>query len=309
MRSQIRKLLTRDRYDLLHVDQLTMSQYASLAREHGLRIVIDEHDVVSEVVQRVSCTAPKLSPARWVARHEHPRLRDYEAAACRSADLVLTVTDRDRATLSTLAGDSTRMRTIPIGVECSASTAPMPRRPGRTLLYVGTLYYPPNSDAVEWFLREIYPRVGVQVPDVRFVAAGARPSRRLRALARADSSVCLTGYVSDLAELYSTSAAVVVPVLAGGGMRVKVLEAFANRVPVISTSLGYEGIEAEPGRDLLVADGAAAFAESVVRILIEPELGHRLAASARRLVERKYDWRLLAPRLESAYGELAAEQG
>jgi glycosyltransferase involved in cell wall biosynthesis len=221
--------------------------------------------------------------------------------------VVLTVTDRDRATLATLAGDGTRMRTIPIGVDCSTSAAPIPRQPERSLLFVGTLYYPPNSDAVEWFLREIYPRVRIQIPDVRFVAAGARPSRRLRSIARADSSIDLPGYVSDLAELYSTSATMVVPVRAGGGMRVKVLEAFVNRLPVISTSLGCEGIEAEPGRDLLVADTATEFAQSVARILVDPEAGRQLAASARRLVERKYDWRVLAPRLESAYGELAAE--
>jgi len=308
MRSQIEQLLARDGYDVLHVDQLTMSQYADIARKHGLRVVLDAHDVVSEVVQRVSRTAPKLSPERWVARQEHPRLRDYEAAACKSADLVLTVTDRDRATLSGLADGRTRVHTLPIGVDCGASR-PTSRWPEKNLLFLGTLYYPPNSDAVEWFLREIYPRLRIEIPDVRFVVAGARPSRQLRSLARADSSIDLPGYVNDLAELYSASAAMVVPLRAGGGMRVKILEAFANQVPVISTSLGCEGIAAQPGQDLLVADTAIEFARSVARILVDPQVGRQLAASARRLVESKYDWRLLVPRLESAYRGLAAEPG
>jgi glycosyltransferase involved in cell wall biosynthesis len=308
MRSQIRQLLDRESYDVLHVDQLTMSQYAGMASKHGVRVVLDAHDVVSEVVERVSRTAPKLSLERWAARLEKARLRDFEAASCKSADMVLAVTERDRATLSALADERTRVHTIPIGVDCSTST-PTSRRPEKNLLFLGTLFYPPNSDAVEWFLREIYPQVRIRVPDVRFVVAGARPSARLRSLARGDSTVDLIGYVSDLAELYSTSAAMVVPVRAGGGMRVKVLEAFANRVPVISTSLGCEGIDAERGRDLLVADTATEFARSVARVLVDPEIGPQLAASARRLVELNYDWRVLVPRLESAYSELVAERG
>ena len=174
------------------------------------------------------------------------------------------------------------------------------------ILTLGTLYYPPNADGVRWFAQQVYPLVLEQVPAATLTIVGPRPPKDIVALAtRHKSLVTVPGYVPDLVPYLERAALMVVPVRAGSGMRVRILEAFARGVPVVTTTTGVEGIEAVDGEHLLVADEPAAFAEAVVRLLRDPELGRRLAANGRRLAEEKYDWRVALPKLEGVYDAVA----
>jgi glycosyltransferase involved in cell wall biosynthesis len=131
---------------------------------------------------------------------------------------------------------------------------------------------------------------------------GPRPARDLVTLARRQPGVVrVTGYVPDVTPYFAHAGVVVVPVRAGAGMRVRILEAFARAVPVVTTTVGLEGIEAEPGRDVLVADTAEALAAAVVRVLRDPALAAELAVRGRRLVEARYDWRVALAGLDRVY--------
>ena len=152
------------------------------------------------------------------------------------------------------------------------------------------MHWPPNADGVEWFARQVLPRVRAQVPAARFTAIGKQPSNSRIAIAP-DSSIHLPGYVADLQSFWERSGAFVVPLRAGGGMRVKILDAWARGVPVVSTRVGAEGLACSDGENVLLADTAAEFAEAVVRLLSDRALAERLGKGGRATVERHYNWR------------------
>jgi glycosyltransferase involved in cell wall biosynthesis len=152
--------------------------------------------------------------------------------------------------------------------------------------------HPPNADGIAWFVREVWP----QTPDARLLVVGRDPPESVLRLA--SDRIAVTGAVPDVAPYFARATAVIVPLLSGGGTRLKILEAFAAGRAVVSTSIGAEGLEVSDGRHLLLADGAHAFAEATGRLLADPELRARLAAEARKLVQERYDWRALGDRLE-----------
>jgi glycosyltransferase involved in cell wall biosynthesis len=172
---------------------------------------------------------------------------------------------------------------------------------------MATMFWPPNVDGVLWFAQEVYPLVKAAIPDVQFAVVGARPPQRVLRLAEEDASIAVTGYVDDPQPYLAASAALIVPVRAGGGMRVKILEALARGTPIVSTTVGYEGIALTPGEHLLVGDTPAAFAEAVIRLLRDPAVGRRIASAGRRIAEQRYDWRVVNPQIEAVYTSLTTQ--
>src|SRR5262249_34836826 len=160
---------------------------------------------------------------------------------------------------------SRRMVVIPNAVRVPTRIAARPRGGPFTLLFVGTLGYYPNEDAAIYFRAEILPRLQVTAGrSVRLLIVGSNPSARLQALAR-DHQVTVTGTVPDVTRYYAAADAVIVPLRAGGGTRIKVLEAFGHRRPVVSTTVGAQGIEVTPGTHLLIGDTPRAFADQCAR--------------------------------------------
>ena len=149
------------------------------------------------------------------------------------------------------------------------------------------------------FVQDIWPRIAEAHPEARCKIIGGRPPPSLLALA--GPRVELTGFVSDLRPHLAAAAAVVVPLRLGGGTRLKIVEAMAMGKAIVSTTLGAEGIEAVPGRDLLIEDEPAAFADAVNRLLADPDLAARIGQSARRLAVQRYSWSGAAQALEGFY--------
>jgi glycosyltransferase involved in cell wall biosynthesis len=167
------------------------------------------------------------------------------------------------------------------------------------LLFFGTLSYGPNADGLVWFCEQVLPRVRQSKPDVRLEVVGLDPPPRVTALGRLPG-VQVTGFVPDIRPKLWSATMCVVPLLAGGGTRLKILEALAAGCPVISTTVGAEGLELMDGKHLLIADDPEEFARDVVALLESDALRHRLADAGRRAVAEKYDWQEIAPRLEAA---------
>lgn len=301
LRARLAELTRRTHFDIVHADQLNMAQFA-VDLPAGAR-VLDEHNAVWTIVQRM---AEHSSYARRVGLElEARRLRRYEARICARFDGLLVVSEPDRRFLALAAAEAgvalPPTAVIPIAVDAQGQP-PVAREPApTTILSMATMFWPPNVDGVLWFAREVYPLVQRAVPEARFAIVGARPPQAVRRLVEEDPSIEVTGYVADPQPYLERTAALIVPVRAGGGMRVKILEALARGLPIVSTTIGYEGIELTPGEQLLVADTPAEFAAAVVRLLREPELGRRLAAAGRQVAEQRYDWRVVNPRVEALY--------
>jgi glycosyltransferase involved in cell wall biosynthesis len=167
---------------------------------------------------------------------------------------------------------------------------------------MGTLYYPPNADGIRWFVEEVFPLIRSKVPGVMLTIIGKNPPNDFLKLSEDKSNgILVTGFVPELDPYFAESALTVIPVRAGGGMRVRILEAFARATPVVTTTVGLEGIQAEPGKDVLVADSPHDFADAVCRVLDDKALQMQLSTNGRLLVESKYDWHVTLKALENVY--------
>lgn len=306
LRTLLHELTSRQAFDIIHADQLNMAQFA-VDLPAGAR-VIDQHNAVWTIVQRMAEHSPY---ARRVGLElEARRLRRYEARICARFDGLLAVSKPDLAFLELAAAEAEvslpPTAIIPIAVDAHGAP-PVARDPQPTsILSMATMFWPPNVDGVLWFAREVYPLLKAACPTARFDVVGARPPASVRQLTTADPSINVTGYVDDPQPYLEAAAALIVPVRAGGGMRVKILEALARGLPIVSTTIGYEGIVLDPGRHLLVGDTPAAFAEALISVVRNPALGRRLAAAGRTVAEDVYDWRVVNPQIEHLYAAALA---
>jgi len=217
-------------------------------------------------------------------------------------DATLAVSEVDKRALVEAGADAHKISVIPIAID-SAQLEPVKRSENSAnILTIGTLFYPPNADGVRWFVNQVFPLVRQQMPEATLTIVGPRPPKDITQFAIRNSQfVTVTGYVPDLQPYLERAALIVVPVRAASGMRVRILEALARGIPVVTTTTGVEGIDAEPGEHLLIADAPEQFAAQVVRLLNDGALRQRLAFNGRRLIEDKYDWRVVLPKLEAVY--------
>jgi glycosyltransferase involved in cell wall biosynthesis len=221
--------------------------------------------------------------ARRFARFDRRHLRAY--------DVLLAMSDEDRELAARFTG--ARVEAVPNGVDTSA-LGPFPDPGGPpALLYTGTLDYAPNAEGLRWLLREVWPRLAGRA---ELLVVGRNPPEDV--VRSAGPGVTFTGRVPEIAPYFARAHAVLVPLRSGAGTKLKVLDGLSSGRPVVSTSVGVEGIAADDGRHLLVADDGSAFADAVLRVLDDAPLRARLGAEGRALAEQRYDWQVLSTRLE-----------
>jgi glycosyltransferase involved in cell wall biosynthesis len=232
-------------------------------------------------------------------------IENMEAKSIRDFDHCLVVS-REEARLLESVTSAANISIIENGVDC-ANLQPLPQPSNAShLLFVGVIGYPPNADAVIYFCKSILPSIRKAIPEVRLTVVGHAPPIEVQGLALSSGAVIVTGFVNDPIPYYADASVCVVPLRAGGGTRLKILEAMALGRPVVTTSIGCEGLEVTDGEHLLIGDSAADFARQVLRLLREPELRHRITVAARKLVERRYDWSIIAETLVHTYEVLAS---
>jgi glycosyltransferase involved in cell wall biosynthesis len=289
-------------FDIVHADQLWMAPFAARL---DLPKLLDQHNAVYKIPARMA--ENESNPLkRWFLRYESGKLRRFEGEIMRRFDHVVAVTDVDRAELSRMMGaGGPPVTTIPICVDAEEMAAWEPGR-SRNVVSVGTMFWPPNVRGIAWFVEHVWPLVRASAPDAHFIAAGKNPPGSLKAWEARDPTVSFPGYVPDIGPLLRDAAAFVVPLHAGGGMRVKIVDTWRAGVPMVSTTIGAEGIAAMHGENILIADSAADFAEAVLRLMRDPGLAAALSAGGQRAIMEKYDWRREYGRFDEVYGEVAS---
>lgn len=294
----IRSITNEQAFDVVHADQLNMAQYAA-AVERGIK-VIDEHNALWLLYRRMAGTMPS-GPRKWLLNRDWRLLRTYEGQICRDFDSVLTVSEVDRDALTEVAGDKPKFTVIPIAVDTD-EVAPVERAvDANRIVHIGTMFWPPNVDGILWFTREVLPIIRAEKPDVGFDIIGAKPPQEILNLGEVDPLINVTGYVEDTTPYQEKTGVLIVPVRAGGGMRVKILNALSQALPMVTTTIGCEGIAVEHGKHLLIADTPQEFAEAVIRLLDDRDAGQRLGENGRLLIQEQYDYRKVCAALEPAY--------
>ena len=294
--------IERRRPALVHCDHLHMSRYGRLATDRaGVPHTIDEHNVESLIFERF--VEKRTGLVKLAFREQAFWLRRYEASAARRAWGCLVCSDDDGRKLGALSGQR-NLHVAPNGVDLAYFGAPVTPSATGHLVLTGSMDWAPNEDAALWFSADVLPEVRRVAGALPFYVVGRNPSDALRALGERDRQTIVTGTVPDVRPFLVGARCLVVPIRVGGGTRLKILEAFAARVPVVSTRVGAEGIAARDGEEILFAETPAEFAAQVARLGAEPALSRRLADSARRLVEATYGWEAIA-RAAAAFYERA----
>ena len=245
-------------------------------------------------------------PARLALQVEAWRYRRFVAARLPRFHTAVAVSTIEQHQLVELG--CPRVALIPTGVDLD-ELHPLPEREGPPrVLFTGTMSYPPNRQGGSWLAERVWPLVRERVPDARLDIVGKDPPAGLQRLDGADG-ISVAGFVPSMAPYFEAAQVVAVPILTGAGIRVKIIEAMAAGRPVVSTSLGCEGLGLDPGRHLLVHDEPDAFADALVSLLGDQGARARLAREGRERAERDFDWRLLGARLEEVLEEAAASRG
>jgi len=295
----LREALESSAFNAVQIESIHMAPYLEMIRRRnpGINAVLDWHNVESELIQQYA--ASTANPAkRFIAGRTSTLLYRMEQDALKSFSAHTVVSELERDKLLKRAPDA-KIHVIANGVDTAAFARPGSTASRRTLLFVGSMDYHANSEAVLWFCREIWPRLAAEFPSLDFKIVGRNPPSSVKDLA--SDRITVTGTVDDVRPYYHEAFSVVVPLRVGGGTRLKILEAMAAGVPVISTRLGAEGIAAEDRKQILLADTPADMAAAIRSLLTEPGLVSSLRDSARTLVESNYDWRVLGAKLAELY--------
>ncbi len=303
MVTKINQLLTENSFDAIHADQLWMAQYAraASAAQPRAKLVLDQHNAVHLIPRRLA--ADTTNPLkRLILRREARVMARYEAKICRQFDHTVWVTALDRQAVDSLPAEASSRQAastvIPICTDPPA-VQPFSGADGRRrITFLGGLHWPPNAEGILWFAQAIFPQIVAACPNTALTVIGQRPPAGL-----AGPGVEITGYVSDLTPYLAETAVFLVPLRAGGGMRVKILDAWSWGLPVVSTTIGAEGIETRHGENILIADTPAEFAQAVIQVLENPALAGRLRQGGRQTVTEKYNWRTTYAAWDDIYRE------
>jgi sugar transferase (PEP-CTERM/EpsH1 system associated) len=300
MTHAIRRLIAERGIDLLVCDFLVPS--VNVPRELTVPAVLFQHNVEAAIWERHAQVATQAVPRAYL-REQWRRMRRFERQETRRYDHVIAVSQADRDAMAAEYG-LVRVSAVPTGVDTDyfRPAGDIARRP-HDIVFTGSMDWMPNDDGIRWFVDTVYPRVRQRLPDASLTVVGRHPSPSLTEfLARADG-VEVTGSVPDIRPYLERAAVAVVPLRVGGGTRLKIFEAMAMERPVVSTTIGAEGLAVESGRDLLIADDPESMAAEVLRVLSDHQLAERLARTGAERVRARFGW----PQVAAQFARLCEE--
>jgi glycosyltransferase involved in cell wall biosynthesis len=293
MKRQIEKLTRSEKFDAIVCDFL----FAAPNMPDLAEATLFQHNVEAMIWKRhVELSASP--PRRVYLKGQYERMRRYEAVACRAAKSIIAVSNADARAIESDYGVSS-VRAVPTGVDLDYFRPPArPELPATDLVFVGSMDWMPNIDGVEWFNREALPLIRKSRPDCSLAIVGRRPPTGILRLADRNARIHVTGTVPDIRPYLWGSRVAIVPLRIGGGTRLKIYEAMAARIPVVSTTVGAEGLDVRDGENIIIADSARDFADACVTLLEDAAARRHLTHTAWEMIAACYSWEVVSRRFE-----------
>ena len=288
MRDEVAKRVANGSFDVLVCDFLAPA--VNLPRTVQTPVVLFQHNVEAAIWKRhYEVQKSRLKKAYLLRQWQ--KMQRFERDACRRVECVVAVSEADAEMMQRQYGLA-KVYEIPTGVDLDffRPTSAGATRPN-SVVFTGSMDWLPNEDAMQFFIKEIMPPVRRAVPDLHLTIVGRSPYRSLVELAQREKNITITGRVEDVRPYMEQASAFIVPIRIGGGTRLKIYEAMAMEKPVISTTVGAEGLPVRDGVDLLLADDPKSFADALIRVLTDVGLASRLGRSAAGLVRQNFSWR------------------
>jgi glycosyltransferase involved in cell wall biosynthesis len=283
----VEKALAAERFDVVVFDFV----HAAVLRPAELQgaTVCFTHNVEAEIFERHAKTASS-APLRWLWASQAAKMRRFEREALAKFTRVVAVSERDAKKFA--ADGLATARAIPTGVDLDFFSWQAPAGGSPTVVFTGSMDWEANVDGIRFYIEEVWPRVRAQVPNAQLRVVGKNPPASL--VQRNVPGVSFTGFVDDVRDHVRDADAFVIPLRVGGGTRIKAFEAMAMGLPVVSTSIGIEGLDVDDGTHFLRADGAEALATATLKLIADGGLRLKLSRAARELVEARFGHRVAA---------------
>jgi glycosyltransferase involved in cell wall biosynthesis len=296
----VNRVIADHRFDVILARHIYQAQYLfHLVNRIESRVIVDIDDIETRRIGRQQGLDSHGPLNRWRAQINNAVLGAYHRRRLPAVDTCLVCSEEDRRYVLARKWTS-RVAVVPNAIDVDGYEVGEGRREPKTLLFCGTLDYEPNADAIVWFAREALPALKRMHADVKVVVVGHNPPAEVRALA-ADPSIVLHADVPDVTPFYEQASAIIVPIRIAGGTRVKILEAGACRRPVVSTSIGAEGLDLVPGRHYLMAEHPIEFAARCSELFTNQELSRRLVDELYRFVTSRYDTRVVVEQIRRVF--------
>lgn len=258
--------------------------------------VLFQHNVESTIWKRH--TEHAGTPwHRAYCRGQYERMLRYEAEVCRAAKNIIAVSDADARAMQSLYGVS-RIASVPTGVDLEYFAPSCAGQPAHDLLFLGAMDWRPNIDGLNWFVAHVLPLIRARRADCSLAVVGRRPTAQVRRWSESDRHIRVTGTVEDVRPYLWETAVSIVPLRIGGGTRLKIYEAMAAKIPVVSTSVGAEGLDVRDGENIAIADSPQQFAERCLDLLADSDARRRMAENALETVTACYSWQVVASHFE-----------
>jgi glycosyltransferase involved in cell wall biosynthesis len=314
---ELQRLVRETRFDVVQIEGVHLTKYLPFIRGSRFRplLLCDWHNIYSELVRRYGEHNASGLRRRYAFRTAH-LLEETELRLLSECDAHISVSDLDRLKLQQRA-PSARVYVVENGVdvelyaddkfEHTSQNGSDYNAARNALVFVGSMDYHPNIDAVRYFANEVWPRIQIQAPQLSFWIVGSKPTTSVRDLNKI-KGITVTGTVSDVRPYYRKALAAVVPLRVGGGSRLKILEAMAAGVPVISTTIGAEGLRAIPGVHLVIADTPEEMFRSVMQLANSRNIWEALVKAGSELVRAGYDWCVVGSRLYEIHKSLVEKR-
>ncbi len=283
-------------FDVIEVVHTALGDY--IVKPDNVPMIITAIDVLIKPALREYRSARGI--ARFIKRMRYIRLIRKEIALYQKFDLVYTLSDFDRRFLLSYKNDLNVARRSPY-VKIADFKADETLRESNTILFVGAMDRPVNIQAAQYFTTRVLPLIKRELPDVKLYIVGNKPPDEIKSLGESDQSVVVTGFVEDVKPYFLKATVFVAPLFIGGGIITKILDAMAAGLPVITSSIGNEGIDALPDKDLLIANTPEEFAKMVFLLMKDHKLWSTYSENGKAFVQKHFDWNATVEQTENDY--------